>query len=173
MGDKKDDLEGKFGINLGGLEDLFKGMGNIFEVLTQFAEKAEKEGGISRSGEIPGLGEKAKGVYGFTIRTLGGAPHVSSFGNIKRTPKGPIVEEIREPLVDLFDEKERVLIIAELPGIEEVDLKVDLKGDILNISASNKDRKYAKEILIPQVFKEEQLKYTYKNGILEIILKKY
>lgn len=168
-GKKKDEFEEKCDLNISGLGDLFKGMGNIFDVISKFAEKGEE---ISKSGEITGLGEKAKGIYGFTIRTMGGSPTVSSFGNIKKTPKGPIVEEVREPLVDVFDEKDRVLIIAELPGIEEEFIKLDLKEDILNISASSKDRKYAKEILLPKPFAQDQLKFTYKSGILEIVLLK-
>jgi HSP20 family protein len=45
-------------------------------------------------------------------------------------------------------------------------------GDILNLTASDTDKKYAKEILLPSKVNPQSLKTTYKNGILEIMLEK-
>jgi len=115
-----------------------------------------------------------KGVYGFSIKTMtGGRPVVESFGNIKKTPKGPTVEEEREPLTDVFDEKEEVRVYAEMPGVNEEDIKLDLKGDILDILAKSGDRKYHKEILLPVKVKSETLISSYKNGILEVKIRKF
>jgi len=47
-----------------------------------------------------------------------------------------------------------------------------LEGDILKLTAENKDRKYAKEILLPSKVKKESMEPSYKNGILEIKLEK-
>ena len=55
-----------------------------------------------------------KGVYGFTINTAGGgSPKVETFGNIRKTPEGPKVDEEREPITDIFDEKTEIVVIAE------------------------------------------------------------
>ena len=97
-----------------------------------------------------------------------GRPSVQSFGNIKKTPKGPVVEEEREPIVDVFDEETGINIIAEMPGIEEKDVNIEIKGDILNISAESNDRKYQKEILLSRPAKAEDMTWSYKNGMLEI-----
>jgi len=114
-----------------------------------------------------------KGVFGFSVKTaVGGKPIVEPFGNIKKTPKGPTVEEEREPITDVFDEKEEIKVYAEMPGVNEGDIKLDLKGDILNISAQTSDRKYRKEILLPAKAKAETLTSSYKNGMLEIKIKK-
>ncbi len=157
-----------FGIGLGG---IFKGIGNLVESVSKIAE--EGKGIIEKSGEIKGLGDKAKGIYGFTIRTLaGGESKVEPFGNIKKSPKGPVVEEEREPIVDVFDETDHILIVAELPGIEEADIKTEIKDDILNIIAEKGEKKYKKEVLLPSKVKAEPISSTYKNGILEIKLKK-
>ena len=70
---------------------------------------------------------KIKGVYGINVRTMSdGRPKVQPFGNIKRTPKGPVVEEVREPIVDIFEEKDKIQIIVEMPGIEASDIKFDI-----------------------------------------------
>ena len=151
-------------ISFGG---LFKGLGNFIDLASKLSEE-----GVERSGEITGLPKGAKGVYGFSIRTLAGKPVIESFGNIRETAKGPVVEEVREPMIDVFDEKGRILVIAELPGVSESEINIEVAGDILNLTASDSDRKYAKEILLPSKVKPDSVKTAYKNGILEIILEK-
>ena len=167
-GSEKDEIEIDFGMGKIGFGGLFKGIGNLIDLASRL-----NEGQVNRSGEIKGLPKDVKGVYGFRIRTLAGEkPVIETFGNVKETARGPVVEEIREPMVDVFDEKSQILVIAELPGVSEDKIKVDVEGDILNINASDKERKYAKEILLPCKVKKESLKISYKNGILEIKLAK-
>ena len=172
---KKKENEG-LNIDLGtgtlGLGGLFKGI----EKLVDLAADLKGAGGeIRKEGEIDlgQLKEGMKGVFGFSIRTaVGGKPIVEPFGNIKKTPKGPTVEEQREPITDVFDEKGEVKVYAEMPGVNEEDITINLKGDILNISAQSGERKYQKEILLPMQAKKEALSYTYKNGMLEVRIKK-
>jgi HSP20 family protein len=165
--DEGDKVEIDFGVGRVSFGGLFKGLGNLIDL----ADKLREEG-VERSGEIRGLPRGARGVYGFSIRTLAGKPVIESFGNIRETSKGPVVEEVREPMVDIFDEKDHILVIAELPGVAENEIKIEVVGDILNLTASDKDRKYAKEILLPGKVKPESMKTSYNNGILEITLEK-
>lgn len=111
-----------------------------------------------------------KGVYGFTIKsaTGGGSPTVETFGNIKKTAEGPKVGEEREPMTDMFDENDEIVIIAEMPGIEESDLIIELNEDILDISATRNTRKYHKELLLPLKVEKENMKIKYNNGVLEV-----
>ncbi len=165
--EKKD--EGDF--DLFGLGGLFKGI----EKLVDLAGKLEEKGGVSKEGEInlEHIKKGMKGVYGFTINTAGGgSPKVETFGNIKKTPEGPKVDEEREPITDIFDEKDEIVVIAEMPGIEENDLKIDLKEDILEISAAGKSRTYRKELLLPAKVIKSNLQHKFTNGILEIRIKK-
>ncbi len=155
-----------------GIGGLFKGI----EKLVDLAANLKEAGGeIKKEGEIDlsHLKEGMKGVFGFSIKTMeGGKPIVEPFGNIKKTPKGTKVEEEREPITDVFDEKDEVVVIAEMPGISEEGISLELKGDILEIKAVGKDRKYHKEVLLPAKVKSETLESSYKNGILEIKIKK-
>jgi len=158
--------EGDISIDLG-LGGLFKGLGNFIDLLSEMVEEGESE--ITRQGEfkIKGL-EKARGVYGFTVKTgLGGIPRVESFGNIRETERGPIVAETREPLVDIFDEGEAILVVVELPGVSGEEIEVDLQGDILSLSTKG-ERKYIKEMLLPHLVDPATLITSYKNGILEL-----
>lgn len=161
----------------GGFGGLLKGLGHLIDAAAKLAETGE---GLKRTGEfdasslskIKGL-KDLRGVYGINVRTLkDGSPVVQSFGNIKKTSKGPIVEEVREPIVDLFEEAESVQIVAEMPGVDEKDITVTLDGDILTIHAAGSNREYQKEVLLPSPSDEGKMAWSYRNGILEITIKK-
>ena len=158
-----------------GVGGLFKGLGNFLDLLSGMVETAEESGGeTNRTGEfkVKGMGDKARGVYGFSVRTgIGGVPHVEHFGNIRTTQTGPEVAEVREPLVDVFDEAQEIVIAAELPGVSETEIHIEIQDDVLSLE-TNGERKYAKEILLPTEVDAASLQKTYKNGILELRLKK-
>ena len=78
---------------------------------------------------------------------------------------------LRDIPVDIFDEEKYIDIVAELPGIEEKDIKVDLSADILAISADAAKFRYSKKIQLPCKPKGI-IKKLYKNGIMEIKLAK-
>jgi len=159
---------GALGLGLGG---LLGGLGKLVDLATKLDEAGE----VRKEGEfdLSQIKEGMKGVFGVTIRTAtGGKPVVQSFGNIKRTPKGPKVEAEREPITDVFDEASEVKVYAEMPGVNETDIKLDLKGDILDITAGSNERKYHKEVLLPTAVKAETLTSSYKNGILEVKIRK-
>lgn len=164
------------GINIDlGFGGLFKNLGDLIDLVSDLADSAPGEGAeTTRSGEfeVKGLGEQARGVYGFSIRTgAGGAPRVERFGNIRKTDEGPVVADVREPLVDLFDEGDEILVVAELPGVSAAQIAVTLQDDILSIETSG-ERRYAKEILLPGAVAAASLSQSYTNGILELRLKK-
>ncbi len=114
-------------------------------------------------------------VYGFRI-TIGpdGRPQIEEFGNVRRVGGRPTISEEREPLVDVFEEKDDVVVIAELPGVEKdkISLKVTEDQRKLIIRASNEKRKYYKEVELPVPVDPKSAKATYKNGVLEVRLKK-
>lgn len=87
-----------------------------------------------------------------------------------RTPIPPTVGSIkeREPMVDIFEEKDQVRVMAELPGVEEKDINLDVKKDTLTISADTSATKYHKKVTLPTSVKSSDIESTYRNGILEI-----
>lgn len=166
--DRDDAPEGGFGVGLAG---ILQGLAGLVEKL---GELAEQGGELSRSGEIHGTGKEKglKGVYGFSVKVgLGGEGlKVEPFGNIgkDKTTGQSRVQEIHEPMVDVFEEEDHTLVVAELPGIGPEDVQIDLKDDILTLSAERGDKKYRKEILLPAVFPREKMTISCKNGIVEI-----
>lgn len=167
--DNKDGKSIKIDLGLGG---LLKGAGDIIGLLNQMEKENKSE--IVRTGEMKfGKSRGIRGVYGVSIRTgLGKEPKVETFGNIRESKRGHIIVDVREPLIDVFDEGDDIIIIAEMPGIDEKDVKIDVKGDILTISAETGDRKYNREVLLPAMVSESGIESTYKRGVLELRLKK-
>lgn len=162
--DKESDKESGFDVAFGG---ILKGLGSLVEKLGEMAETTHT---ISSSKEING--QELKGIYGFSVKFgLGNEPiKVEPFGNIRKdkTTGQASVEEVREPIIDIFEEEDHVLVIAEMPGISIKDIKFDIKDDILNIFAEHGSKKYRKEILLPRSFKRENIKLSSNNGVVEI-----
>lgn len=168
MGGAKDRSAASVEIGLGG---LFKGIGSLLDLVSKMAE--ESKDSASRSGEFEAMGGKLKGVYGLSVRMgLGGTPIIEQFGNIRETDAGPVVAETREPLADVLDEGGQLTVIVELPGVEEKDIQVRVEGDILEISATTRARKYHKEVLLPTPVDPASLKSAHRNGVLEVTLTK-
>lgn len=157
---------GDVGLGIGG---LLKGLGDLVEKLDEISESG---GELSRTGEIGGAGGQAKGIYGFTVKLgLGDRqPTVEPFGNIRKDRKSghTVVQEVREPVVDVFEEKDYVLVVAEMPGVSAEDVQLEAEGDLLTISAQRGDKKYRKEVLLPESFPPEKLQVSCNNGVVEI-----
>ncbi|MBU4483187.1 MAG: Hsp20/alpha crystallin family protein [Actinobacteria bacterium] len=77
----------------------------------------------------------------------------------------------QERPVDIFDEKDHIKIIAEMPGIDEDDINLNLQEDKLTISVDIPKRKYHQELKLPCAPKGK-IEKVYRNGILEIKITK-
>jgi len=110
--------------------------------------------------------------YGYSL-TEGpdGKPVIKEYGNVQ--PSLIQKSEAREPFVDVIvDNKEKVLkIVAEMPGVEKKDIKIEVVGRAVHLDAENGDKRYHTKIPIKQKFDEDSVKATYSNGILEVKFK--
>jgi|ACXJ01.1.fsa_nt_gi Molecular chaperone (small heat shock protein) len=153
---------------------FFGGLGALISQLSELAEKAERGGGeASENGEFSvGPNKSIRGVYGISVKTVLGEqyPKVEPFGNIQKDKKSGrvVVQEIRKPMTDIFDETDQLLVVAEVPGVTQEDIRLDLHDDVLALEAGHGETKYAKEILLPQSFTPDKMSYACRNGILEI-----
>jgi HSP20 family protein len=170
MSGKRPSKSGPVDVDLGGnLGGMFKSLGGFLELLSDLAEKGEA---LKRSGELGDEKKGVKAVYGFSVRVGGGGkPQIENFGNVGSDRDGsPVVEEAREPLVDVFDEKDHLLVVAELPGVSESEIRFEVKGDVLHLSAAHGDRKYQKELLLPATVSGQGATSSYRHGVLELKL---
>src|SRR5574341_932117 len=109
--------------------EIFKGIDSFIELVSEMAEKGQEK--VERTGEIKTPGG-TRAMYGFSVKVSGaGIPQVERFGNIvRKTEKGQVVEETREPFVDIFEETDNLEVIVELPGIDEKDISYEINDGV-------------------------------------------
>jgi HSP20 family protein len=159
-------------------EDIDEMLRDIEEMmnseLKEFTSRVPR--GYVRERKLPNgrkIQELGPFVYGYSM-TIGpdGKPVVREFGNVQPSRRGPKVKEEREPLVDVISTDGTVKVVAELPGVEKKDIKLNALDDILTIAVDTPIRKYYKEIKLPTEVESKNAKTSYKNGVLEVTLQK-
>jgi len=154
----------KFGF--GGLLDIAKRSSAFRERLRATNEQIEENlRGGSRRSLRPHL------EAGYSVR------HIVEDDKPKSVQKSPTrkivpkeVEKV-ESIVDIFDEGDHLRVIVELPGVEQNDIRTEVKGTALMIMAESVDRKYSKRVDLPAAVMGEPTA-TYRHGVLEVRLKK-
>lgn len=95
---------------------------------------------------------------------------------------------MRMPTVDVYEEKDEVVIKAEIPGLSKEDISVQLTGSTLTIKGEKKREEEIKEddyyccersfgaftraVDLPSDVKADQVKASFKHGVLEIRMPK-
>jgi len=139
------------------LKKMFREMDDIEEAIR--SSKLEGEWDIKPI-EEPGVkGYIAKGRFQFGGKTT------------PKTLKLPkqISEEAREPLTDVFQDKDNIKLYVELPGVEKTDIQLNVTHGRAEIKAKN----FYKAIDLPTSdVKSEKASANYKNGVLEVTIPK-
>jgi HSP20 family protein len=112
-------------------------------------------------------------VWGFSA-AIGpdGRIKLNPFGNLNPQDAPPVVQEQREPLIEVMDQDEVIIIIAEIPGVKEEDIQLDISNNQVTINIDAPNRKYAKTIDLPATVNHEVAEVHYANGILEVQIPK-
>jgi HSP20 family molecular chaperone IbpA len=77
-----------------------------------------------------------------------------------------------KPLIDIFQESNYITVVAEIVGFNKETLKISVKDQKLTLSAKSKERRYYKSLNLPTVVIPNAMHTKFKNGVLEIKLKK-
>lgn len=96
--------------------------------------------------------------------------------------------KITTPAVDLYEEKDDIVVKAELPGMEKDNIEVNLSGNRLTIKGEKKQEEEVKKegyyrsersygsfvrtLELPREVQTDKVKAAFKNGILEVRLPK-
>jgi HSP20 family protein len=100
----------------------------------------------------------------------------------------PAVLDIEPPVVDFYEEKDDLVVKAELPGMEKEDIEVNVTDHSLTIKGQKKKEETVEEenyyrsersfgsfhrsLELPSDVQAEKAKASFKNGILEVRLPK-
>jgi HSP20 family protein len=92
------------------------------------------------------------------------------------------------PALDVYEDKDAVVVKAELPGMEKDDVHVDIKGDVLTVrGAKKKEEKveerdyycreraygaFSRSVRLTAEVQGEKASATFKHGVLEMHLPK-
>ena len=159
--------------NMFGLGGLLKGLGKspaFQERLKRIDEEIETK---FREEPLKRVDEGERGPItrsSFSVRTLADSePPVKKAAPIHRVKRK--VDSPKELAIDVFDEGDYLTVIAELPGVEENDIRIAPAGDKLTISTDVPHHRYHGEVDLPCPVKSN-LEKSYKKGILEIRLEK-
>ena len=148
---------------------FIKGLTDLVEKLGELAETGRE---LRKTGELSSPDGKTKAVYGLRVNLgLGGdAVDVEPFGNIKFDKKSrhPVIQAVREPLVNVIEEPNRIVMVAEMPGITAKDVVFSIDGDVMSIEAERKGKKYRKEVLLPKPVSGKNASISCNNGIVQI-----
>jgi HSP20 family protein len=146
------------------------------EALTQQVPPAATgPGPVPVDGQAAGGAGALRAVYGVSVRWGLQGLQVQRFGNL-RTGRAQepqvVVQDVREPLVDVFDEESLLQVVAEVPGVTLEDVQLELRGDVLMINAGGSLARYRKEVQLPQRCVPENMRVACRNGILAVVLAK-
>lgn len=81
-------------------------------------------------------------------------------------------KEAIDPITHIFHEKDKIIIIIELPEIEEKNINLEIKGNNLNITAEGIKKRYYKKISLKYIPVQENIFTNYHNSIYSIEIKK-
>lgn len=92
------------------------------------------------------------------------------------------------PAVDIYEDKDQIMLKADLPGMDEKDISVGVDGDRLTLKGERRMEKETKEenyhrveraygsfsrsFTLPSSVDMERIKAAYKNGVLEVSVPK-
>jgi HSP20 family protein len=92
------------------------------------------------------------------------------------------------PAIDLYQDKDNVVVKAELPGMKKEEINVSLHDGVLSISGERKSEKkfedaetyraerlvgrFQRSVTLPSPVSAEKIKAQYKDGILTVTLPK-
>ena len=146
-----------------GFDDLFQKMMRPFKGLDKIWDEIQDSDDVQTFGPY---------YYGYSLTMEpDGKSLVKEYGNVR--PGLLPTSETREPFVDVIvDDKEKVLkVVAEMPGVEKKDIKIEVVGHTINLDAVNNNKKYQTKIPIKHKVDKDSAKATYSNGILEVKFK--
>lgn len=135
-------------------------VGRMLKELEDF-EKSAKSGQLKGNWDFKPINKP--GVRGFVAQgqyQYGGRP--------THFPRRAL-EEKREPLTDVFEEKDNVKIYIELPGVQKGDIQLDVADGFAEVKAKS----FFKRVELPTENVDfERATANYKNGVLQVTVPK-
>ena len=108
-------------------------------------------------------------------------------GDVRRRSQA-LEQGVKTPALDVYDKKDKIVVKAELPGMDPKDIEITLHDNVLTMRGERKQEKEQKEenyhrversygsfvrsFRLPADVESEKVDAAYKDGILTVKLKK-
>lgn len=156
--------EGVLGAFLPGLGKMISNLKNTSPSFKQRLEETDEE--IER--RIAAGGPRRPVIdCNVRVRTLAPEEDTGFRPLVKKRGQGPCSSKPRPGGADIFDEKDKIVVVVELHGVKKEEINVEVNGDVVEISA----REYKEKIKLPSKVSGKPV-IKFKNGILELGLAK-
>jgi len=92
------------------------------------------------------------------------------------------------PTIDVYEDRDHLVLKAELPGMKKEDINIQLQGDVLTLSGERKEEevfdkaetyraerflgKFQRSLTLPVSVDASKVQASYKDGILAVTLPK-
>jgi len=160
---KKDDDNSIFSI--------FSGLDRFIGIMADMVDNEKDE--VNVNGDLNSDNEKVKGKYGFNIRL--GPGTVSSPDKKKAFDalfeKKNVPPKTVEPVTDVFEDEDGVMIVAELPGVDRDDIGLNLTGNSVTLTASKNGSCYLKKVELKFSPDPGSVRESFNNSIYSVSLK--
>jgi len=106
------------------------------------------------------------------VKVLGVKPRLTRVTSARRKLVRPLIvnPRVKRPLVDVMVENNKVKILAEMPGVEQEDIKINVSASELVISAEHGETRFYERILLPALVFPQVQDFYYINGVLSFSL---
>jgi HSP20 family protein len=112
-------------------------------------------------------------IQGFSIK-IGpdGKPRIHEFNSRQPRQNEPEIGDEPEPLVDIIEERETLVVLAALPGVNKDDIGLRITENCLTVSIDAADFEWYEELKLPTGVDPKSARASYKNGVLEVKVNK-
>ena len=116
---------------------------------------------------------KSNRIKGFSIKIgLDGNPRIREFNDLQPLQDETEISDDPEPLIDLIEEGETLVVLVALPGVKKDEIDLRLTKDCLTVSVDTDNFEWYNELKLPTRVKLKSARASYKNGVLEVRITK-
>ena len=147
-----------------GLESLAEALRSVTEEARNFEQSVSFGGGDDGFEGVVrvefrtniGEGTRAESTSTSTVRA-----------NVDETDEG---RRVRRPAVDVTDEDEAIVVVAEMPGVTADTLTWAIEERALSLEATTDRTRYARVVTLPTAVDADAATVTVEAGVVELVL---
>lgn len=166
-------------LGMGGFLDGVSNLINKFGDLAERGESLRKTMGETKTAAKPmrtsgGFTVRFGGLKGdesesTSVRPMNTRPTATP-NSQRKTDAASVVPKERTANVELFEEEDHWLLLAEMPGVASQDVSLNFEDKTLFLQGTSPTAQFKAQIELPKTFTSEQVTIHANNGVVEIRL---